>query len=754
VRNPLRRLRSVGTKVTWIIVLVSGIAVTAVSALAGIRSYQHLRAQSIETVASQARIVATFSSAAFAFWDRETAEEVLLALREVPGVERAYLTDRRGRQLADFSRTPEAARASPVLRPLGRWDVPGGYVHVVPVADRAGVHGRLQVEVRHGELRKEALAAALQSGLLSLAAIVLALALARTLHPLLTRPILRLEQAAQRVRDTGDYATRVPVEGEDELARLTEAFNEMLARIEHHETALRTAHQLTEESREQLELATDAADIGLWDVDLVADTLYWPPRVKRMFGISADRPVTMADFYQGLHPEDRERVTAAFATALDAGQRAIYDVEYRTIGREDGRTRWVAAKGRGLFDVDGRCVRVIGTAIDITARKASEQALRESEEQLRQADRRKDEFLAMLAHELRNPLAPISTASALLGRVADDPAKVQQASELIGRQVRHMTALVDDLLDVSRVTRGLIELEPTDVEMRGVVQSAIEQARPVIEVRQHRLDVEVAGDDIWVRGDRTRLVQSVANLLNNAAKYTPPGGRITLRLQRVADDVLLDVEDTGIGIGPDLLPSVFDLFVQGERTPDRSQGGLGIGLALVRALVDLHGGRIHARSDGPGCGSRFTIALPASARRTAGGATAAPGAARPSCLSVLVADDNVDAADSMSALLTEFGHSVDVAYTGTAAIACAASRPFDVYILDIGLPDMMGYQLIDRIKSAGVGEDAFFVAATGYGQQHDRDATRAAGFHRHLIKPVDPAHLLELLDRRAARSQA
>ena len=744
MRFGVGRFRTIAAKVTWIIGVVSAVAVLVVSGWSALRTYHHLQQQSIETAVSQAQVVATYSSAAFAFGDREVAAEGLEALRVVKGVERAYLLDRSGRTFAAFTPNGGAALPERTWRE-GRWPVPGGFVFVTPVEDRAGVHGRLQVEVRTRDLRREAAMGALQSALLSIVALALAIGLARTLQPLLTGPIIRLERAAQRVRDTGDYSTRVAIEHDDELGRLGEAFNEMLTRIEVKEAELIAAQQQTEKAREQLELATEAAEIGLWDVDLVADTMYWPARVKAMFGIAADRPVTLDDYYQGVHPDDAEAVLAAFATAADPAKRSIYDVEYRTVGREDGAIRWVAAKGRGVFDGDGVCVRLIGTAIDITERKASEQALRDSEEQLRQADRRKDEFLAMLAHELRNPLAPIAMASAILDKAIGDPARLQNASQVISRQVRHMSALVDDLLDVSRVTRGLIEIEHRDVELEGVVHAALEQARPLLDAQRHALVVELPGRAVWVRGDRTRLVQVAVNLVNNAAKYTPAGGSITISLAVERGTAKLAVSDTGIGIGAELLPHVFDLFVQGERTPDRSQGGLGIGLALVRAVVGLHGGTVAATSGGRGAGSRFTVCLPLSDSGVADVAPRALADAAPSPRRVLVVDDNEDAANSLAHWLGLGGHDVHIGYSGADAIALAANQAFDVFILDIGLPDMSGHELLGRLKAAGTAAHATFVAATGYGQQHDQAASLRAGFHHHLVKPIDPAALQAIL---------
>ncbi|WP_229792477.1 ATP-binding protein [Cognatilysobacter bugurensis] len=725
---------------------MSGVAVAVVSGWAGVRNYRHLQQQSAATVASQAEIVATYSSAAFAFGDRELARETLEALRAVQGLQRAYLIDRHGGLLAAFDPSGEPAPLPKNYR-AGRWSVPGGFVLVMPVHDRAGLHGRLQIEVRDTALRREALMGALQTALLSLLAMLFAVWIGRRLQPLLTEPIVRLERAAQHVRDTGDYSTRVPVQDDDELGRLSAAFNEMLRHIERQQEALLAAQLRAEESKEQLELATEAADIGLWDVDLVANTLFWPPRVKAMFGIAAERPVTMDDFYQGLHPEDRESVTAAFASAADPVRRAVYDVDYRTVGRDDGVIRWVAAKGRAVFDANGRCVRVIGTAIDVTTRKANERALRESEERLRDADRRKDEFLAMLAHELRNPLAPIATASALLEHLSHDPGKVRSASQVIGRQVRHMSSLVDDLLDVSRVTRGLIDIERANVELRDVVHAALEQARPLMDTRGHTLTVDTPHSEVWVAGDRTRLIQSVANLLNNAAKYTPAGGKVAIALRPEQMSATISVEDSGIGMNSALLPRVFDLFVQGERTPDRSQGGLGIGLALVHALVTRHGGTIVASSAGLGQGSCFAMTLPTIVPRTGTPHPMPALALNQLQRRVLVVDDNVDAADSLVQWLSVMGHDVHVAYDGAHALALATGQTFDMYILDIGLPDMTGIELLSQLRLNTATDDALFVAATGYGQAEDRAATMAAGFHHHLVKPLDPSVLAVIIEQ-------
>ncbi|MFC5458602.1 hybrid sensor histidine kinase/response regulator [Massilia niabensis] len=435
------------------------------------------------------------------------------------------------------------------------------------------------------------------------------------------------------------------------------------------------------------------------------------------------------------HPDDQNAAWARWRHSLATGE--TYEIEYR-LRHHSGQYRWVLGRALPVHDENGAIVRWMGTCTDIHAQK-------QAEDDLRNMNARKDEFLAMLAHELRNPLAPIASAAHLLKLVKADPARVEQASDIIARQVRHMTALVDDLLDVSRVTRGLIELEKYPVDLGSLVASAIEQARPLIKSRGHVLNLRMHASDPVVQGDRTRLVQVVANLLNNAAKYTAQGGEITLAVELHGSQARIVVTDTGIGIEDKLLPHVFDLFTQGARTPDRTQGGLGLGLALVKSIVTLHGGTVQAESAGPGKGSRFTIALPVLAEEAAAHEAAAPAALQVRPARLLIVDDNVDAAESLGVLLRAEGHAVRVATDPFQALGMALADPPDLYVLDIGLPNMDGYELSRRLHAQPASADAVFVALTGYGQAHDRVLSKAAGFDHHFVKPLDMARFHAIL---------
>ncbi|MDP9109517.1 MAG: ATP-binding protein, partial [Pseudomonadota bacterium] len=399
----------------------------------------------------------------------------------------------------------------------------------------------------------------------------------------------------------------------------------------------------------------------------------------------------------------------------------------------------VDIRGQVVAGEDGIAHTVRGISVDVTERM---QAM----DELRNADRRKDEFLAMLAHELRNPLAPISSAAYLLKMPGVDAQRIRKTSEIIGRQVKHMTSLIDDLLDVSRVTRGLVTLDKVALDLKPIVHSAIEQVRPLIEARQHQLTVQLAADPALVQGDRTRLVQIIANLLNNAAKYTNPGGQLHLQVEVANNEVKVIVSDNGVGIDASLLPHVFELFAQGQRTPDRAQGGLGLGLALVRSLMSLHGGTVEAFSAGAGHGSRFTLHLPllrASLRASEPVLPQQTAFAR--SLRLMVVDDNVDATQTLAMLLESMGHTVAVFNDAHSALAQVAAAPPHACILDIGLPDMDGYQLARALHALPQTANATLIALTGYGQQHDRAQSREAGFAHHLVKPVDTRQLVQIL---------
>lgn len=378
---------------------------------------------------------------------------------------------------------------------------------------------------------------------------------------------------------------------------------------------------------------------------------------------------------------------------------------------------------------------------DISERKADQ-------EKLQDADRRKDEFLAMLAHELRNPLAPISAAAELLQLVKLNEDRVRQTSQIIGRQVQHMTSLVDDLLDVSRVTRGLVELDKAVLDVSHIVADAIEQVTPIIRARHHRLAMHLTPEETLVQGDRKRLVQVLANLLNNAAKYTPEGGNIQVRTDMRGSHVIIEVGDDGIGMAPELVARAFDLFAQAERSSDRSSGGLGLGLSLVRNLVELHHGTVTCESAGLGRGSKFTICLPHlvehDAHRNAQ-TDSKEQQKQVQSLRILVVDDNVDAASMLAMLLEASGHEVLVEHSARRALELSRNEAPQVCLLDIGLPDMDGNELAQQLRAQPETARAVLIAVTGYGQEKDREQTLAAGFDHHLVKPVDTKKLNSLL---------
>jgi PAS domain S-box-containing protein len=491
------------------------------------------------------------------------------------------------------------------------------------------------------------------------------------------------------------------------------------------------------ENEERLEFALSAGRLGWWDLDLRRLDLQCSALCKQHYGQPTDRPLTYEIWLGSVHPDDRARVDAA-ALAV-AQERVDYDVEYRVVW-PDGTTRWILVRGRASYAADGMPVRISGVSLDVTDRRRDEEALRE-------ADRKKDDFLALLAHELRNPLAPITNALHTMQRTNEATLR-QRCQAIMERQVGHMVRLIDDLLDVSRIDRNKMELRRAPITIADVVANAVETARPAIEAAGHELAVELPAVRLVVDGDLTRLAQVFANLLTNSAKYTERGGRIRLAAHRDGSEVVVSVRDTGIGIPAAALAGIFDMLSQVDRTLERSKGGLGIGLALVKGIVELHGGRVGVTSAGPGRGSEFSVRLaliepPAEARPPARGdrVNGRTSAAR----RVLVVDDNRDSAESMAELLRACGNEVAIAHDGVEAVTRAEELHPDVVLMDIAMPHLNGLDATRRIRAAPWGRDIRIVALTGWGQEADRARTFDAGCDGHLVKPVSFEALTAML---------
>ena len=494
----------------------------------------------------------------------------------------------------------------------------------------------------------------------------------------------------------------------------------------------------------RLALALEAGNMGVWDWDIRTGEVHWSDNLEPLHGLpQGGFEGTLAGFQAIVHPDDRARVDAAIQGAVAGGEG--YDIEFRNVW-PDGTVHWMATKGTVLRDPGGAPLRMIGVATDITARRRLEEELRDRAAELADADRRKDEFLAMLGHELRNPLTPLSLALRLLRLDAPDRERSIGVAE---RQVKHLVRLVDDLLDVSRITRGKVTLRRDPVLLGEVVERVLELSRPLVDGRGHTLRVSLPAEAVRIEGDGVRLVQVFANLLDNAAKYTPAGGTIWLTAEHVGNEVIVRVRDTGVGLGPDFAPHIFDLFVQGDTSPDRTHGGLGIGLTVVRRLVELHGGRIEARSGGAGKGSEFVVRLPAAPGTPSETVAAANDAPRSRALRILIVEDNADAADGLATMLELLGHEARTAPDAPSALALIEAFTPEVVISDLGLPGMDGFELCRQLRERHRLGQALLVALSGYGREEDRSRALDAGFDHHLVKPPDMDRLLTLLARAA-----
>jgi len=520
--------------------------------------------------------------------------------------------------------------------------------------------------------------------------------------------------------------------------------DELEKRVAARTDELMAANAALSTSEERLRLAQQAGRVGVWEWDLRTGEGTWTAAAWAVCDpVGPATGITFEKWLSQIHPDDRQRAQLAIEQAKTSGR---YQDEYRTIGA-GSPSKWVESVGAVEF-ADGIPVKMRGAIRDITERKVIEL-------QLKEANRRKDEFLAMLGHELRNPLAPIRNAISVLQKSGAADATLSACRDVIDRQTQQLTRLVDDLLDVSRVSSGKIKLQKAIVDVESVITQAIETTRALIDSRSHQLVVTLPTIPLHVEGDAFRLAQVVANLLNNAAKYTNAGGTISLIAETESDPgsvewVTIKVRDTGRGFDMTSADQLFDLFFQSERDLSRSEGGLGVGLSLVRSLVQMHGGSVQASSPGHGQGSEFVVRLPRCPVPRNEAPAAPPVGVATDQNTVLIVDDNRDSADTMATLLRLLGHKALVAYDGQQAVQLATDERPHVVFLDIGLPRMNGHEVCRSMRDSGL-SSAFIVAMTGYGQDEDYRRSREAGFDLHLVKPVGLSEVQKALAENLSR---
>ncbi len=510
-------------------------------------------------------------------------------------------------------------------------------------------------------------------------------------------------------------------------------------------TDIKNSRIALQHERAFLRQVIDTAPSMIFVKDLERRFLLGNEALARSYGTNPEDLIGLTDDNFNPNADEVSRFYQDDFEVISTGKSKLIPEEKVT--HADGSMHWYSTVKIPLFDDDNQCTKLLGVATEITERKRAEEALL-------LANRRKDEFLAMLAHELRNPLAPILNAVQLLKTQETTNAKQAWSCDIIDRQVTHIARLLDDLLDVARIMQGKIRLKAECFELTDIVNNAVETSRPLIESRGQELIITQAATPQWIRGDRVRLAQVLSNLLNNAAKYTGEGGKITLSITAEGSDVVIEVNDNGIGIAPDMLPHIFDLFTQADHSLAHSQGGLGIGLTLVRRLVEIHGGTIAATSAGLGQGSSFTVRLKALPINSSASAPPLAQSALPQPkLRILIVDDYADAAESLTMLLQMEGHEAETADCGMEALRKAQSFRPQVVLLDIGLPDLDGYEVAKRLRALPETRDAILIALTGYGQTDDRERSESAGFNHHLLKPLNFSELAAFLTSPVAALQ-
>ncbi|HYG76632.1 MAG TPA: ATP-binding protein [Planctomycetota bacterium] len=720
--TPFRRL-----SISWkIAILIAGTS-TLVLGAAGVAFYYYekasLREATVADYTSITEITADNVTAAMAFKDKQDATTTLQTLALRPDFLLAAIYDNEKKLFASFERQQNSVPAAPPLLSGYRMDDEAIEI-VLPIKQGLDTFGILYVRA---DLTRVQNRLGIYKGVVTFIVLLGALMsflMAALIQRVISSPLSKLTHAARNVTETRDFSIRVPHTSEDEIGILIDQFNRMLSELQRQNTAL-------QESENRFRTMADTAPVLIWVNN--RDGCAFVNRHYEQFTGRTLQQIAGVGWAELLHPDDAKAYLAAYDQALRDKARFESTVRLR---RADGEFRWVKSIGMPLLNREGEVEQCVGCSLDITDIKLYEQALRD-------ADRRKDEFLAMLAHELRNPLGPIRNAAHAMRKIGPANETLERLRSMIDRQIGHMSKIIDDLLDVSRITRGKILLRKEMLELGALVRTTVEDYRTGFEQNNVRLSLSMPQRELWVTGDRTRLAQCIGNLLHNAQKFTASGGLVEVLLENEGANARIVVRDNGIGIDSALLGRLFQPFAQAEQSLDRNRGGLGLGLALVKGLIGLHGGSVSVFSDGAGRGASFSISLPLEISHLHPRVPhehSVPHVAR----KILIVEDNADAAESLKMLLKLNHHDVEVARNGQEGIRAARTQKPEVVLCDIGLPGgLSGYDVCRELRSQM--PQTLFVALTGYGQEEDQKHAKDAGFDYHLTKPVDPETLERLI---------
>ena len=733
----LREYPTIRGKLVAVMVMTTGTALLVTGIFLAIYALNSYRSSWRADLGTEASILALSTGPALAFDDQQAATRNLSALQARSEIGVAALYDAHGNLYAQFRRSGENFPASRLTLSGNR--VTGRTVEFTQPLVWNGEHlGTLYLRA-HYELGPRLLA---YSGIIVLAAalgMTVALLLATALQRVVTEPLDEVVRVARQVQSGRDYSTRARHSTHDELAVVIDAVNSMLDEIQARTLAQERGNAALQESERLYRAIGESMKYGVWVCDAAGRNVYASESFLNLVGLTQAQ---CADLNWGtvLHPDDRAATIAAWEDCVRRG--GAWYREHRCKGI-DGRYHAILAQGVPIRNDGGSITGWAGFNLDI-------HRLKDTETQLREANRRKDEFLATLAHELRNPLAPIRHAVRFLQAPGVSDEKRQWGREVIARQVDRMALLLDDLLEISRITRGRLELSRSNVALDQLVTQAVETARPLLDSKHHTLVIDLPPQPVELHVDPLRASQALGNVLTNAAKYTDAGGRVELSASVDGLSLAIVVRDSGIGLTAGSIPGLFEMFSQVDSISERTEGGLGIGLALVKGLMDLHGGSVTVASQGLGHGSTFTlrfpgVVLPGPSSKPADTGVQTSSVSRAHAR-VLVVDDNQDAADSLVQLLALAGHEVSVAYSGQQGLDLSREQQPQVMILDIGMPFPNGHEVARRVREQDWGRRALLVAVTGWGQEADRVKTRDSGFNHHLTKPIDIDELERLIE--------